>query len=280
MASSPGSAVHTSHVFHSVNQSVVYSCLITKLQSDFRKVYNLKGNLCLDCSSACLCPAGSVSRMEMEATVREEERRLSNGCPVTASNIAETYKYTSPLRYPTPLAEQPRHDQAVTEQSSVATSGGTSKHSLKNSDQEMEILETKPDPPPAAEPALPLDAGASRQQEVARYSKRHAPNDDAQAPVVVNTRPWTILRFLGQNWYSVPPTMSQNPEGLRSEEKRAKSPGGVRSSMVESNQGNVGHLSQEGSSLTAQAASHHPAHPPGEDGANTANGQSRFTEHI
>ena len=227
-----------------------------------------------------MCPAGSVSRMEMEATVREEERRLSNVCPITASNIASTYKHTSPMRYPTPLAEQPRHDQAVTEQSSVATSDGKSKSPLKDSDQEMEILEARPEPSSATEPVLPLDAGPSRQQEVAKYSKRHTLNDDAQAPVVVNTRPWTILKFLGLNWYSVPPTMSQNPKGPRSEENRAKSQGGAGNSMVEYNQGNVGHVSQEGNNVTAQTSSHHSAHPPGEDGAKTTNGQSRFTEHL
>lgn len=47
-----------------------YSCLLGKLQKDFRRAYNIDGNGCLDCLQGCCCPTGTVTKMEIESTLR------------------------------------------------------------------------------------------------------------------------------------------------------------------------------------------------------------------
>lgn len=171
-----------------------YSCLIGRLQKNFRGVYNIDGRSYMDCLQGCCCPAGAVSRMEVEATLREEEQRLVRGLPSileeTGSDISvpEPYKNTISMVYPKPVIDQLKEsvDQKVPPPIRKSTSRS------HPPDHDVAILAPIPE---GAAAATVLDIEAA---SPAKPQRQHSLADDSQVTVASGRRNWPLLKYLGQ----------------------------------------------------------------------------------
>ena len=212
---------------------LVYGCFVGRLQTAFRQIYNIEGNGFKDYLSGCCCPAASVTRMEMEATVRSEERRLLKELPSileeSDSNLSlvETYKSQTPMVCPKPVVSQIR-----TENSSPTVPVGkvpalrqtTASRSHRNSDADASTLATIPEAVPSpVTPVLSVQQPSGIEVERPRdapviiqvpdnQAKRHSLQHDPVVPVNASTKPWPLLKYLGQKWYMAPPTKKENEE--------------------------------------------------------------------
>lgn len=170
-----------------------YSCLVGKLHKDFRAAYNIDGSGCMDWLQSCCCPTGTVTRMEVESTLREEERRLVKHLPATleetdsVTSIAEPYKNAAPMVYPKPVIDQIKESEPKVPPP-IRKSTSRSQHS----DHDVTVLTTIPETAAAApvldvQPATPI-----------KSKRQHSLADDAQVPVGSNSKPWPLLKYLGQ----------------------------------------------------------------------------------
>lgn len=207
-----------------------YSCLITRLQHSFRNVYNLQGNLCLDCIVAYCCPASAVSRMEMEATVHQEEDRLLQRLPSaleesgsSASSGGEGYTNNTPMIYPKPIVDHLRPEQPdAVPKTKDSHSQSASRNG--NSDHDVTVLDTiteRSREPSIGTPVLSVQPAA--EAPALKNPKRHQLQDDAPVAFTARTKTWPLLKYLGEKWYVVPPTK----EGAAPGSDGAKSNGPV-----------------------------------------------------
>lgn len=170
-----------------------YSCLIGNLQKQFRGAYNIDGNCCMDFCQGCCCPTGSVMRMEVEYTLRQEERRLVKGLPSileesdSNASIPEPYKKPAPMVYPKPIFDQ-LTDTGQKLPPPIRKSTSRSHHS----DHDVAILTTIPEGATGA-PVLDIQPATP-----AKSKRQHSLTDDALVPVTTSPKPWPLLKYLGQ----------------------------------------------------------------------------------
>lgn len=169
----------------------------------------------------CCCPAGTVTRMELEGLVRQEERRMK-GLPSildesdASPSFVDPYKQPSPMVYPKAVVEQIK-SETPDSPPKVPVYRKLISHSNKDADYDVTALSTIPETnrePSTAEPVLSLQHTSPKSPPKASKlpvkSRKHSLQDDATTPIPANTKAWPLLKYLGQKWYMVPPGKSED----------------------------------------------------------------------
>lgn len=156
---------------------------------------------------ACCCPAGTVTRMEMEAIVRQKEHQILKSTPSalgesgSAGVSVDRYQNHSPMIYPKPIGNYVniKHPEPAPKSKDGRFKSAFCRRK-ENSEHDVAVLDTIPEGSPEPSIAAPVFSPwpLTDESPLSKISKSHPWQDGANMNVSTGTKPWPLFEYLGQ----------------------------------------------------------------------------------